>query len=70
MTYEEMAIMTLLRGNPNAYVSRREVARKALKRQVFEEDPHWADAPLVSLVDQGLIEQNESGHYRIKPQTG
>jgi hypothetical protein len=66
MTYEEMAIMTLLRGSPGVYLARREIARKALKRSVFEEDPHWADAPLVSLVDQKLVEQDESGHYRMK----
>ena len=66
MTYEELAIMNLLRGTPNLFLARREIARKALKRSIFEENPHWADAPLVSLVDQGLLEQNESGHYRIK----
>jgi hypothetical protein len=66
MTYEEMAIMTLLQGSPNVYLARREIARKALRRAVFEENPHWADAPLVGLVDKGLVEQDESGHYRIK----
>jgi len=66
MNYEETEIMTFLRGSPSAYLARREIARKALNRAVFEENPHWADAPLVSLVDQGLVEQNESGHYRIK----
>jgi hypothetical protein len=58
--------MTFLRGSPGAYLARREIARKALKRTVFEENPHWADASLSSLVDQHLVEQNESGHYRIK----
>ena len=48
------------------FLARREIARKALKRALFEENPHWADAPLVSLVDQDLIEQNDSGHYRVK----
>jgi hypothetical protein len=65
MTYEEMAIMNFLRGSPSDYVARREIARKALKRTIFEENPHWADAPLGALVDQGLVEQNESGHYKI-----
>jgi hypothetical protein len=69
MTYEEMAIMNFLRGSPN-YVARREIARKALKRTVFEENPHWADAPLTGLVDQGLVEQDESGHYKIKKCAG
>ena len=66
MTYEETAIMNLLKGSPDVYVARRELARKALKRTVFEENPHWVDAPLASLVHQRLVEQNESGHYRIQ----
>jgi hypothetical protein len=70
MTYEEFAIMNFLEGSPDYYVARREIARKALKRTVFEENPHWADAPLASLVDQGLVEQNESGHYKVKKYEG
>ncbi len=66
MTYEESAIMTFLGGSPECYVARREIARKALKRTVFEENPHWADAPLASLVEQGLVEQDDGGHYRIR----
>jgi hypothetical protein len=66
MTYEETAIMNFLRGSPDSYVARREIARKALKRTIFEENPHWADAPLAALVDQHLVEQNESGHYKIQ----
>jgi hypothetical protein len=70
MTYEETAIMTFLRGSPDAYLARREIARKALKRTLFEENPHWADAPLASLVDQDMVEQDESGHYKIKRYEG
>jgi hypothetical protein len=70
MTYEETAIMNFLKGSPDDYLARREIARKALKRTIFEEDPHWADAPLGSLVDQGLVEQNDSGHYKIKHYEG
>ena len=65
MSYEEFAIMNFLKGSPNDYVARREIARKALKRATFEENPHWADAPLSALLDQGYVEQNESGHYKI-----
>ncbi len=66
MTTEESAIVNYLKGSPDSYVARKEIARKALKRSLFEEDPHWVDAPLASLVEQGLLEQDESGHYRIK----
>ncbi len=65
MTYEELAIIAFLKGNPG-FVARREIARKALQRSAFEEDPHWADASLGALVDKGELEQDDSGHYRIK----
>jgi hypothetical protein len=70
MTYEEMAIVNFLKGNPGSFVARREIARKALKRAVFEEDPHWVDPPLSSLLDQGLVEQDDSGHFKIKKYEG
>jgi hypothetical protein len=70
MTYEELAIMSFLRGNPVNFSARREIARKALSRQEFEENPHWADAPLAALVDRGELEQDDSGHYRIKKYEG
>ena len=60
--------MNFLRGVPDVFVARREIARKAQKRAIFEENPHWADAPLVSLMERGLLDQNDSGHYRIKKQ--
>jgi hypothetical protein len=46
-------------------MARKEIARKAVKRTVFEENPHWADAPLASLLNQGIVEQNESAQYRL-----
>jgi hypothetical protein len=66
MTYEESKIIDFLKGSPNDFVARREIARKAMSRQVFDEDPHWADASLVSLVNMDILEQNENGHYKIK----
>jgi hypothetical protein len=70
MTYEELAILNFLKGSPESYLARREIARKALRRNVFEENPHWADAPLASLVDLDLVEQDDSGHYKIKKYEG
>jgi hypothetical protein len=66
MTYEESKIIDFLKGSPNDFVARREIARKAMSRQVFDEDQHWADAPLASLVNMDILEQNENGHYKIK----
>jgi hypothetical protein len=70
MTYEESSIINFLEGSPNEYIGRKEIARKAMGRNAFEEDPRWADAALISLVNQGLVEQNDSGHYKIKKYEG
>jgi hypothetical protein len=67
MTERETLILLFLRGSPEEYFGRKEIARKAVKRREFEEDPHWVDAPLASLLVQGMVEQNHSGQYRITP---
>jgi hypothetical protein len=66
MTCEESAIVIFLQGFPSAFVARKEIARKAVKRKTFEEDPHWADGALASLLNQGIIEQNDSAQYRLR----
>lgn len=65
MTDEEMNIVTFLQGSPESFFTRREIARKAVRRQVFEEKPHWVDSPLAALLARKVIEQNDHGHYRI-----
>ncbi len=66
MTEEEHAIVTFLGASPETFFARKEIARKAVKRRLYEENPHWLDGPLVSLVLQRLVEQNDAGLYRIK----
>lgn len=66
MTDEEQLILTFLNSSPETYFARREIARRAVRRQVYEENQHWADAPLASLVLRGVIQQNDGGQYRVK----
>jgi len=65
MTTEEQSIIDFLQSCPKSFFGRREIARKAVRRDVFEENQNWANAPLTSLVSQRKVEQNDSGHYRI-----
>jgi hypothetical protein len=65
MTYLETAVVDFLRVTPTLFVTRREIARKAMGREAFEENQRWIDAPLASLLAKGLIEKDESGHFRI-----
>ena len=66
MSYEETAVMNFLKGYPDVFVAKKEIARKAMKRTHYEENPRWADAPITSLLNQGMIEQDDGGSYRIK----
>jgi hypothetical protein len=65
MTPEETCILDYLNGRPESAFAKREIARKAVRRTEYEENPHWADAPLASLVNQKLIEIDENGNYHI-----
>lgn len=66
MTYEELIILDFLKAYPKTAFARREIARKAVKRRVFEENPQWADQPLQTLVARGLVIIDQSGFYKIK----
>ena len=66
MNYDEMVIVKFLSGSPETFFSRKEIARHAVKRDVYEQNTRWADAPLNSLVGQGFVELNKRGCYRIK----
>ena len=66
MTEEQVLIVNFLRSSPQSYFARREIARRAVRRKVYEENPHWADAPLSLLITEGLVEQNTAGLYRMK----
>lgn len=61
-----MMVLQYLQGSPETYFARKEIARRAVRRQIFEDNPHWADAAIAALVLRGEIEQNQSGLYRIK----
>ncbi|MFM2295682.1 MAG: hypothetical protein RLZZ350_2095 [Verrucomicrobiota bacterium] len=62
-------IIEYLKGNPETFFSRKEIAKRACHRSVFDEDPQWCVQPLHLLVERGEVEKSDSGHYRIQ-QTG
>jgi hypothetical protein len=66
MSEQESAIISYLKGSPEAFFARKEIARKAVRRIVYEQNQHWANEPLASLVARGVVEVNDSGYYRLK----
>ena len=66
MTEAEYTIVNFLRASPETYYARKEIARRAVRRHEYEENPHWSDAALAGLLLHGIIEQNQSGLYRLR----
>lgn len=67
MTTEEHEIVAFLKQCPDVFFGRKEISRKARRREEYEENPNWSTAPLHSLLTQGHIIQNPSGQYAINP---
>jgi hypothetical protein len=67
MTHDEKVIVDFLSRSPKEFFSRKEISRHAVKRQVYEAEPRWADSPLTSLIGRGIVEVNDQGYYRLKP---
>ena len=65
MDADQKEICIYLKSMPGQFVSGREIARRAACKRRFREDPNWAAAGLAELVDQGLIESDSTGHYRL-----
>lgn len=66
MTDAEQTILNYLASSPESFFARKEIARRAVRRYEYEENQHWADAPLIALVQQGAVELNAEGLYRLK----
>lgn len=59
-------VFDFLKADPESAFARKEIARKAVHRSTYEENPHWVDAPLHALLHRKLIAINDNGHYQVK----
>jgi DNA-binding response OmpR family regulator len=69
MHYEEERVLSFLKEYPETAFSRREIARKAVKRREFEADPEWANVAISNLLDRKEIEEDKAGCYRLNPKS-
>ena len=65
MTDEQIRVMNFLRCNPGTWFGRKEIARRATKRKIFEENPNWADMAIADLLLKKIIEQDPTGLVRV-----
>ena len=70
MTAEEQLIIEFMQQCPDNGYGRMEIARKAVRRKEFEENPRWADAPLNALLDRKVVVLDKSGAFRLNTGEG
>lgn len=66
MTNDETFVLDFLKSYPETAFSRKETARKAVKRSVYDENPRWAEAPLAALLARKQIEVDDRGFIRYR----
>ena len=67
MDTDEREIYHFLKTWGSEFVGAMEIARRATSRKKFHEDPDWAKPILMRMADRGILEDDSSGRYRIKP---
>lgn len=65
MDADERAICDYLKCWPKQYVAGREIARRAGGKRRFQQQPQWAYPVLARLIEEGLIETDGLGHFRM-----
>jgi hypothetical protein len=65
MDADEREICIYLKSYPNQYISGREICRRAGGKSRFRDDANWAIPILTRLVEQSIVEDDRSGHYRL-----
>ena len=68
MNDEERAILDYLKTQPHSYVSGREIAKRVGGKRRYEEDRGWAVPILAAMVQAGILEKDQMGHFRITPE--
>jgi hypothetical protein len=66
MDADERDICNYLKSWPGQFVYGRDIARRAAGKWRFREDPGWATPVLTRLVEQGLVESDSTGQYRLR----
>ena len=63
---DALEVLNFLKSTPGQFVAMGSISRRAGGRRKFEESPGWAKGLMGPLVEAGLLEMNERGHYRYR----
>ena len=68
MDADQNAICQFLKTWPGQFVSRREICRRAGGKWRYREDEHWAVPVLQRMLEDRIVESDETGHFRLRKQ--
>ena len=68
MDADQNAICQFLKTWPGQFVSRREICRRAGGKWRYREDENWAVPVLQLMVEDGIVETDDTGHFRLMKQ--
>src|SRR5688572_10211357 len=68
MDADQNAICLFLKTWPGQFVSRREICRRAGGKWRYREDENWAVPILHRLVEDRIVESDDSGRFRLLQQ--
>jgi hypothetical protein len=66
MDADQSAICQFLKTWPDQFVARREICRRAGGKWRFQEDEYWAVPVLQRMVEERIVESDDTGHFRLK----
>jgi hypothetical protein len=69
MDIDQIQICQFLKSWPGQFVSRKEICRRAGGKWRYREDEYWAVPALQRLIEDHLVESDDTGHFRLKKQT-
>jgi len=64
---DESIICAFLKLYHRQFVSGREICRRAGGRRRYRDEPGWALSVLKRLAEKGVLEADQTGHYRLIP---
>ena len=68
MSSDEREIFNYLQTWGGEFINSKEISRRAGTKRRYHEDPDWAKPILLSMVDNGLLEKDLNGRFRVKPE--
>ena len=67
MSSDEREIYNYLQTWGAEFISAKEISRRAGTKKRYHEDPDWAKPFLMAMAEQGVLEGDLMGRFRIKP---